>query len=106
MLDTPYVRNAVSFAHAVIPSDPDYTKLVLFDHVTNDWTDVVRHGCHVPVAVFSGEESNNLTSQDWIAATVPNGRLFSYTAEEQGDHLLMLKNPVRFVSDLRDFLSE
>jgi non-heme chloroperoxidase len=106
MLNTPYVRNAVGFAQAVVPSDPDYTKLVLFDHVTNDWTDVVRYKLDVPVAVFSGEESNNLPSQDWIAATVPNGRLFSYTAEEQGDHLLMLKNPVRFVSDLRDFLSE
>lgn len=104
MLDTPYVRNAVAFAHGVIPSDPDYTGLVLFDHAMNDWRDVVQHKLDIPVAVFSGEESNNLPSQKWIAETAPDGRLYSYTAEEQGDHLLMLKNPVRFVADLREFL--
>lgn len=106
MLDTPYVRNAVAFAQTVIPSDPEYTSLVLFDHAMNDWRDVVSQKLDMPVAVFSGEESNNLPSQKWIAETVPNGRLYSYTAAEQGDHLLMLKNPVKFVTDLRAFLAE
>lgn len=105
MLDTPHIRNATSFAQAVIPSDPDHAALVLFDHATNDWRDVVSHKLDMPVAVFSGEESNNLPSQAWIARTVPDGRLYSYTAEQQGDHMLMLKNPVGFVSDLRAFLA-
>ena len=40
------------------------------------------------------------------AHTVPNGRLFSYTSEDEGDHFLMLKNPLKFVADMQAFMAE
>ncbi|MFD2238272.1 alpha/beta fold hydrolase [Aureimonas populi] len=106
MLDSPYAQNAAGLTEAVIDVDPASTMRVLFDHVTNDWRDVIRNKLDIPVAVFSGEESNNLPSQAWIAETVPDGRLYSYTSEEEGDHFLMQKNPVKFVADLRSFLAQ
>jgi non-heme chloroperoxidase len=105
MLDSPYARNALGLAERV-GSDPDFTMLVLFDHALNDWRDVIEHKLDIPVAVFSGEQSNNLPSQEWIADTAPDGRLFNYGDGDDGDHFLMLKNPVRFVADLRAFLTE
>lgn len=106
MMDSPYAQNSAGFAHAVIDTDPAYTFRVLFDHAANDWRDVIEQKLDIPVAVFSGEESNNLPSQAWIAETAPHGRLFSYTSAEEGDHFLMLKNPRKFVADLRGFLAE
>ena len=104
MLDSPYAQNAMGLAKAAAKGDSDHAMLVLFDHAMNDWRDVVRHKLDIPVAVFSGEESNNLPSQKWIAETAPDARLFSYTSAEQGDHFLMQKNPQKFVADLRSFL--
>ena len=106
MLDSPYAQNAMGLAGSVGKADPDYTMLVLFDHAMNDWRDVIQHKLDVPVAVFSGDESNNLPSQRWVADTVPNGRLFSYTSEDEGDHFLMLKNPLKFVADMQAFMAE
>ena len=80
--------------------------LVLFDHAMNDWRDVIEHKLDIPVAVFSGEESNNLPSQEWIAETAADGRLFNYSSEDEGDHFLMLKNPLKFVADLKAFMAE
>jgi len=37
-------------------------------------------------------------------AQIPGSRLSVYGKEEQGDHFLMFKNPMRFTSDLRAFL--
>ena len=105
MLDTPYAQNAMGLAGQIKP-DPTHAMLVLFDHAANDWSDVIRTKLDIPVAVFSGEESNNLPSQDWIARTVPDGRLFSYSSADQGDHFLMQKNPIKFAADLRQFLAE
>ena len=105
MLDSPYAQNAMGLAHT-IGADPDFTMLVLFDHAMNDWRDVVEHKLDIPVAVFSGEESNNLPSQKWIVETAPDARLFNYAAEDEGDHFLMIKNPLKFVTDLRAFLNE
>lgn len=105
MLDTPYAQNAMGLAGQIKP-DPAHAMLVLFDHTANDWSDVIRTKLDIPVAVFSGEESNNLPSQDWIARTVPDGRLFSYSSADQGDHFLMQKNPIKFAADLRQFLAE
>ncbi|ETD83393.1 alpha/beta fold hydrolase [Rhodobacter capsulatus] len=105
MLDTPYAQNAMGLAGQIKP-DPAHAMLVLFDHAANDWSDVIRTKLDIPVAVFSGEESNNLPSQDWIARTVPDGQLFSYSSADQGDHFLMQKNPIKFAADLRQFLAE
>jgi non-heme chloroperoxidase len=105
MLDSPYAQNAMGLA-GQIEADPAFTMLVLFDHAKNDWRDVILNKLDVPVAVFSGEQSNNLPSQKWIAETAPEGRLFNYGDGDDGDHFLMLKNPVKFVADLRDFVTE
>ncbi|HEX2529349.1 MAG TPA: alpha/beta hydrolase [Geminicoccus sp.] len=102
--DSPAFLNSEAFAEAFIKNDPEAIGRVLFDHVTNDWRDVIRHRIDVPVAIFSGEESNNLPSQRWAAAVIPNATLYSYSSAEQGDHFLMFKNPIKFTDDLRGFL--
>jgi pimeloyl-ACP methyl ester carboxylesterase len=106
MKDSPHFVNSVSFASEFIKNDPKYMAAVLFDHATNDWRDVVRHKINVPTAIFSGDYSNNLPSQRWMKSVVPNSRLYVYSKAEQGDHFLMFKNPVKFVTDLRTFLDE
>ncbi len=102
--DSPYYVNSEAFANAFIKTDPQYTAKVLFDHINNDWRDVIRHKINVPTAIFSGEYSNNLPSQRWMASVIPNARLYVYSKAEQGDHFLMFKNPVKFSADLRNFL--
>ncbi|SFN69144.1 Pimeloyl-ACP methyl ester carboxylesterase [Formivibrio citricus] len=102
--DSPYYVNSEAFANAFIKTDPQYTAKVLFDHISNDWRDVIRHKINVPTAIFSGEYSNNLPSQRWMASVIPNARLYAYSKAEQGDHFLMFKNPFKFAADLRDFL--
>jgi pimeloyl-ACP methyl ester carboxylesterase len=104
LMDSPYFANSESFASAVIRSDPKAMGRVLFNHVVSDWRDVIRAKVDVPAAIFSGEESNNLPSQRWMASVIPHAQLFVYSEAEQGDHFLMFKNPVRFTSDLRSFL--
>lgn len=107
LMGTDYAANARGW-RAMWPfkADPSFGMLVLFDHAKNDWRDVVTQELDIPVAVFSGEESNNLPSQDWIARSVPQGKLYSYTGAEEGDHFLLQKNPLKFVDDLRGFLAE
>jgi pimeloyl-ACP methyl ester carboxylesterase len=104
LMDSPYFANSESFASAVVQSNPRAMGLVLFNHIVNDWRDVIRHKINLPTAIFSGEESNNLPSQRWMASVIPNATLYAYTREEQGDHFLMFKNPLKFTSDLRTFL--
>jgi pimeloyl-ACP methyl ester carboxylesterase len=70
----------------------------------NDWRDVIEYKIDVPVAIFSGEYSNNLPSQRWMQSTIKNATLFTYSKAEQGDHFLMFKNPVKFTQDLASFL--
>jgi pimeloyl-ACP methyl ester carboxylesterase len=101
--DSPAFANSKAFADSFIKNDPEAIGRVLFDHVTNDWRDVIRHKIDVPVAIFSGEESNNLPSQRWAASVIPKATLYSYSSAEQGDHFLMFKNPVKFINDLRSF---
>lgn len=102
--DSPYFINSEAFATEFIKTDPKYTVKVLFDHATNDWRDVIRHKINVPTAIFSGDYSNNLPSQRWMASVIPNAKLYVYTQAEQGDHFLMFKNPLKFTQDLGDFL--
>lgn len=102
--DSPYYENSTAFANAFVKTDPKYTAKVLFDHATNDWRDVIRHKINVPTAIFSGDYSNNLASQRWMASVIPNAKLYAYTKAEHGDHFLMFKNPFKFAEDLRAFL--
>lgn len=104
--DSPAFVNSQAFAGEFVKNDPEAIRRVLFDHVTNDWRDVIRHKVNVPVAIFSGDESNNLPSQRWAASVIPGAKLYAYTAAEQGDHFLMFKNPVKFTNDLRAFLDD
>ncbi len=104
--DSPYYANSSAFASEFIKNDPQALGRVLFDHIMNDWRDVIRSKIDIPVAIFTGEESNNLPSQRWIHSTLPGSKLYVYTSKEQGDHFLMLKNPVKFTADLASFLSD
>lgn len=102
--DSPYFVNSGAFASEFVKTEPEAIRRVLFDHVTNDWRDVIAHKIDVPVAIFSGDESTNLPSQRWAASTIPDATLYSYTSDEQGDHFLMFKNPIKFTNDLTSFL--
>lgn len=102
--DSPYFVNSEEFANTFVKNDPKHMKLVLFDHASNDWRDVVSHKIDVPTAIFTGEYSNNLPSQRWAQSVIPNSSLYVYSKEEQGDHFLAFKNPFKFTSDLLAFL--
>jgi len=102
--DSPCYVNSEAFANEFVKTDPEYTAKVLFDHATNDWRDVIRHKIDLPTAIFTGEYSNNLPSQRWMASVISNARLYVYTRAEQGDHFLMFKTPFKFAEDLREFL--
>ncbi|TWI44568.1 pimeloyl-ACP methyl ester carboxylesterase [Pseudomonas duriflava] len=104
LMDSPYYKNSESLAQAFINNDPTYLKLVLFDHVTNDWRDVIQKKIDVPTAIFTGCYSDSLQGQRWIHSVVPNSELYVYSQEEQGDHFLAFKNPIKFTADLRTFL--
>jgi non-heme chloroperoxidase len=96
--------NSEGFATAVIRNDPAAMMQVMYDHASNDWSDVLQHKLTMPVAIFTGEYSANLPSQQWAQRVMPDARLYVYTKQEQGDHFLMFKNPFKFTQDLRAFL--
>ncbi len=102
--DSPYFVNSESFAREFIKNDPKQLSLVLFDHATADWRDVVQHKVTVPTAIFTGEYSDSLTAQRWLHSVIPGSTLFVYSKVEQGDHFLAFKNPVKFTADLESFL--
>lgn len=104
LMDSPYYKNSESFAQTFIKNDPNYVKLVMFDHVSNDWRDVIRKKINVPTAIFTGVYSDSLQGQRWIHSVVPNSELHVYSKDEQGDHFLAFKNPLKFTADLRTFL--
>lgn len=94
------------FSREFIPAgDPKLGMLVQFDHMTNDWRDVIKTKIDVPAAVFVGELSDFVDGERWIASVIDDSRLFVCTEEEQGDHFLAFKNPVKFTADLHGFLS-
>lgn len=105
-MDSPYYQNSEKFVAEFIKKDPAYMSLILFDHVMNDWRDVIRHKIKLPVAMFTGEYSANVPSHRWMASVIPNASLYIYPKEEQGDHFLMFKNPIKFTGDLRAFLEQ
>lgn len=103
-MDSPAYENSEKFVAEFIKNDPKYLALILFDHVMSDWRDVIRNKIHRPVAIFTGDYSTNVPSQRWMASVIPNASLYVYRKDEQGDHFLMFKNPLKFTADLRDFL--
>jgi pimeloyl-ACP methyl ester carboxylesterase len=105
-LDSPWFHNAISLAQAVVRDDMAFMERVLFDHVTNDWRDVIQTKIDVPTAIFTGEFSDWLDSQRWMNSVVAGSELHVYTKAEQGDHFLALKNPEKFATDLRGFLDK
>ncbi len=56
------------------------------------------------MAIVTGERGENAPRQRWAAPVGPDAALYTYSKAEQGDHLLMFKNPVKFTSDLRTTL--
>lgn len=104
MTDSPYLENSQSFASLFIQNDMKYLMLVMWDHASNDWRDVISKKINVPTAIFTGDSSSNLPSQRWMHSVIPNSTLYVYTKAELGDHFLALKNPVKFTRDLQEFL--
>ncbi|WEK07880.1 MAG: alpha/beta hydrolase [Candidatus Pseudomonas colombiensis] len=103
-LDSPYFHNVISLAQAVVSDDMAFTGLVLFDHATNDWRDVIQFKIDVPTAIFTGEYSDWLDSQRWMSSVIDDAVLHVYSKAEQGDHFLAFKNPEKFTADLQAFL--
>ncbi|WP_094606019.1 AB hydrolase superfamily protein YdjP [Sporomusa silvacetica DSM 10669] len=103
-MDSPYFENSESFARFFIKSDMKYMSLIMFDHASNDWRDVIGKKVNVPTAIFTGEYSPNLPSQLWMKSAISNSTLYVYSKQEQGDHFLAFKNPVKFTKDLQEFL--
>lgn len=106
MMDSPYFANSEGFARSFIKNDMRFLTLVMFDHASQDWRDVITRKINVPTAIFTGEYSPNLPSQRWISSVIPNSTLYVYSKSEQGDHFLAFKNPVKFTRDLEDFLDQ
>lgn len=104
LMDSPYYQNAEIFSHVFIQNDMRFLSLILYDHASQDWSDVIQRKIDIPTAIFTGEYSPNLPSQQWMKDAIPNARLFIYKKEEQGDHFLMLKNPQQFAEDLQGFI--
>ena len=103
-MDSPYYENSQKFVAEFIKNDPKYLALIMFDHVMNDWQDVITSKIDRPVAVFTGEYSANVPSQRWMQSVIPDATLYVYRQDEQGDHFLMFKNPFKFTRDLGAFL--
>lgn len=102
-MSSPFYANAAALAQHV-NADMTATSLVLFDHCTNDWRDVIQYKIDVPTAIFSGVHSDWLASQHWMSRVIPQATFFEYSDSECGDHFLALKNPVKFAADLEGFL--
>lgn len=104
--DSVFFQNSQGLSKTVIKAEPEYAMKVMFDHITNDWRDVVQYKIDVPTAIFTGELSNNLQSQRWAQSVIPDSKLFVYSKDEEGDHFLAAKNPLKFVHDLTVFLQQ
>lgn len=101
----PAFENSLTFANEFAPPDMDALIRVLFDSIMNDWRDIIAQRINVPTLVFSGECSDWVESQRWIASAIPDGNAIIYGVREHGDHFLMFKNPMRFSKELAMFFS-
>lgn len=102
----PAFENSHHFGEEMLPPDMEALEHVLFDHILNDWRDVIARKINCPTLVVSGEHSNWVESQRWIAETVPDGRAIIYSKDEHADHFLHLKEPQKFAKQLKSFLRE
>jgi pimeloyl-ACP methyl ester carboxylesterase len=105
-MDSPYFENTEKFAQEFIKNDARSLSLILFDHVTNDWRDVIQTKIDIPTAIFTGEYSDSLDAQRWIHSVIRDSKLYVYSKEEQGDHFLAFKNPKKFAADIISFLNQ
>ena len=105
-MDSPAYANSEAFARALVPVDPEAVNRIMYDHAGIDWRDVIRTKINVPTAIFSGEFSANLPSQQWMHSVIPDSTLYVYSRAEQGDHFLAFKNPLKFTRDLQAFLEK
>ena len=78
--------------------------LVMFDHASNGWRDVIRKKINVPTTIFTGGYSPNLPGRRWMKSVIPNAILHVNSKAERGGRFLAFKNPVKFTQDLRSFL--
>ncbi|MHC1711383.1 MAG: alpha/beta fold hydrolase [Solidesulfovibrio sp.] len=104
-MDSPYYANTQEFSKKFIKNNVHDLSLIMFDHVTNDWRDIIRSKIDVPTAIFTGEYSDVLQSQRWMHSVIKNSKLYVYSKAEQGDHFLAFKNPIKFTADLVSFLN-
>ena len=80
-----------SLAQAAVKDDMAFLEHVLFDHVTNDWRDVIQSRIDVPTAMFTGEHSDWLDCQRWMNTIIAGSALHVYRKAEQGDHFQVLR---------------
>ncbi|RZJ98744.1 MAG: alpha/beta hydrolase [Flavobacterium sp.] len=102
----PAFENSHLFAEEFVPPVLESLKHLLFNHIMNDWRDVIAYKVQKPTLVMSGEYSNWVESQKIMADIVPDGRSIIYAKNEHGDHFLHLKEPIKFAEQLKVFLSE
>ncbi|GKW23648.1 hypothetical protein PEC311524_12420 [Pectobacterium carotovorum subsp. carotovorum] len=103
IVGAPTFENSHKFAEEFVPADMAALQHVLFDHILNDWRDVFSWKIQRPTLVVSGEYSNWVESQRWIAETEPDGQALIYGKNENGDHFLHLKEPLKFSEQLKSF---
>lgn len=104
--ETPASENSNYLVKEVISIGASDMKKVLFDHISNDWTEVIKYKIDIPTAVFAANDPVRLPSQKWMAEVIPHAQLFAYIAKDSGDHDLMIKNPIKFSRDLTQFLNQ
>jgi Predicted hydrolases or acyltransferases (alpha/beta hydrolase superfamily) len=105
LMDSPFYENVREFGKAIISTELATMIAVMWDHIHQDWRDVISMKINVPTAIFTGENSDWLDSQKWIHSVLPGSVLHIYDKNAFGDHNLMMKNPQKFSDDLDRFLS-
>lgn len=103
--NAPAFENSLALNQAVNTLDMNTMMNVMFDHIMNDWRDVILHKIDKPTLVVSGEHSNWVESQRWMTSVIPNSQALIYGKHEHGDHFLHLKMPQKFARELQAFLA-
>ncbi|HBV9990950.1 TPA: alpha/beta hydrolase, partial [Klebsiella aerogenes] len=87
-MDSPYYANVRDFGEKIIPTNIDTMVAVMWDHIHNDWRDVISSKIDVPTIIFTGENSDWLDSQKWIHSVLSGSVLHIYGESDFGDHNL------------------
>jgi hypothetical protein len=93
----------MSVVHPVVLVDAKAISRIQFDHMSIDWRDVIRTKIDVQPRSLPAT-SAQISEPKMDAVGNPNSVLYIYTKQEEGDHFLALKNPVKFTRDLSSFL--